>query len=159
MTELELLRKKGKETEDIMGSRFTVLQDSNVDNLPINKDASEIEVWFLLQNRSQGNGYKGFGNQEWRLKFPEMAVKVVLRVKFDHHPVLVDLHYKESKNKTSMSFIFEAGWVTHTSIIQSFSRRTGMTRIVPGGFYSPSTYQKRQIHSYIVEFMGQKLAS
>ncbi|KAJ6353820.1 hypothetical protein OIU76_002779 [Salix suchowensis] len=150
-----------------MGSRFTVLQDSNVDNLPINKDASEIEVWFLLQNRSQGNGYKGFGNQEWRLKFPEMAVKVVLRVKFDHHPVLVDLHYKESKNKTSMSFIFEAGWdisdqlTAINLLICDFSNNFSFYhgRIVPGGFYSPSTYQKRQIHSYIVEFMGQKLAS
>ena len=65
---------------------------------------------------------RGFGNLEWRLKFPEMAVKVVLRVKFDHHPVLVELHYKESKNKTIMSFINEAVWVTHQHFTEFFQK-------------------------------------
>ncbi|KAJ6413735.1 hypothetical protein OIU84_006530 [Salix udensis] len=111
-------QEKGKEIEDIIWVQDSLFfRNSNVDNLPINKDVSEIEVWFLLQ-RIEAKGmvteeqqeHSRYSDSSIFTTFPEMAVKVVLRVKFDHHPVLVDLHYKESKNKTSMPFLFEAGW-------------------------------------------------
>jgi hypothetical protein len=53
------------------------------------------------------------GNQAWRLQFPEMRVKVLPRIKFDYHPILVEPNYSsESWQGSPRPFRFEAAWTT-----------------------------------------------
>lgn len=73
------------------------------------------------QREQERRGYKrvyerldrGFGNHAWRLKFSEAYVKVLPRVKSDHHPILVELNSTDKRMQiSSESFRFEAAWAT-----------------------------------------------
>lgn len=51
-------------------------------------------------------------SSSWRVKFPEAYVKVLARIKSDHHPLLLYTGLKGSDTRKSM-FRFEAAWLTH----------------------------------------------
>lgn len=56
---------------------------------------------------------RGFENHQWRIKFQKAKVRVLPRIRSDHHPILVELvdHYHRQHN--ARLFRFEAAWVSH----------------------------------------------
>ena len=56
---------------------------------------------------------RGFEIHQWRIKFQKAKVRVLPRIRSDHHPILVELvdHYHRQHN--ARLFRFEAAWVSH----------------------------------------------
>ena len=78
-------------------------------------DGSSLRPKFTREGQSrvrEGHGHvyerldRASGNQAWRLQFPEMRVKVLPRIKFDHHPILVQLNYSSESWHAGISSPF-----------------------------------------------------
>jgi hypothetical protein len=70
-------------------------------------------TWRGHESRGYGRVHerldRGLGNQLWRLQFPAMCVRVLPRVKSDHHPILVELYSRDMNTlKRCRPFKFEA---------------------------------------------------
>jgi len=74
-------------------------------------------TWRGAQRQGFGRVYErldiGFGNQQWRLKFQKARVKVLPRIRSDHHPILVELVDHCHRHHNTRLFCFEAAWVSH----------------------------------------------
>lgn len=58
---------------------------------------------------------KALSNDEWRVQFPDVVVKVLIRVDFsDHHPILIKL-YEDNQIYRERPFCFENAWIMHES--------------------------------------------
>ena len=63
---------------------------------------------YLGGHRTYEKPDRAFGNEEWRLKFPDAQVKVLARVDFlDHHPILIMPYYQVNMNAIRL-FKFES---------------------------------------------------
>jgi hypothetical protein len=70
-------------------------------------------TWRGHESRGYGRVHerldRGLGNELWRLQFPAMCVRVLPRVKSDHHPILVELYSRDMNTlKPCRPFKFEA---------------------------------------------------
>jgi hypothetical protein len=77
-------------------------------------------TWRVAENRGYGRVFerldRGFSNQSFRIQFPELSIRVLPRVKSDHHPLLADFMTKcDNGQKLVRPFRFEVAWTTHDS--------------------------------------------
>jgi len=77
-------------------------------------------TWRVAENRGYGRVFerldRGFSNQSFRIQFPELSIRVLPRVKSDHHPLLADFMTKcDNGQKLVRPFCFEVAWTTHDS--------------------------------------------
>ncbi|XP_011024300.1 PREDICTED: uncharacterized protein LOC105125516 [Populus euphratica] len=77
-------------------------------------------TWREHESRGYGRVHgrldRGPGNQLCRLQFPAMYVRVLPRVKSDHHPTFVELNSRDMHTlKHCRPFKFEAAWTSHDS--------------------------------------------
>lgn len=77
-------------------------------------------TWRVVENRGYGRVFerldRGFSNQSFRIQFPELSIRVLPRVKSDHHPLLADFMTKcDNGQKLVRPFCFEVAWTTHDS--------------------------------------------
>ncbi|XP_058774367.1 uncharacterized protein LOC131648642 [Vicia villosa] len=56
---------------------------------------------------------RALSNDEWRMRFPDSYVKVLMRVDFsDHHPILINLK-EDNFDRHEKHFRFENAWLTN----------------------------------------------
>lgn len=63
---------------------------------------------------------RGLVNADWQLAYPETCVRVLPRVKFDHHPILLDTSGFCARAKVQRPFRFMAARQTHSSFPSFF---------------------------------------
>lgn len=56
---------------------------------------------------------RGLVNSSWQISFPDTSVRVLPRVKSDHHPLLLDTSGFCASNHFHEPFRFMAAWQTH----------------------------------------------
>lgn len=75
---------------------------------------------------------RAFCNMEWRVSFPEAAVRNLPRVKSDHHPILIDLQSNLPPPAFQRPFRFEAAWLTHKEFGEFVKKNwNGGAKLVP----------------------------
>lgn len=58
---------------------------------------------------------RGLVNVDWQIAFFETSIRVLPRVKSDHHPILLDTAAFCARIKVQRPFRFMAAWQTHSS--------------------------------------------